>query len=108
MNNEELDDERLLQTLQGSPELQLVLVPFQEDDLDEKLEELEDAAGQGLSEKVEQILKLPIHPDDDSRHAEVFEKGGDNGGKPRKKMKCREARSALAAAVNTGQDETLG
>ena len=64
LNNEELDNDQSLQQLtQGAPELHLVLVPFQENDLKETLDDLQDAAKQGLSDKVEQILKIPIHPD---------------------------------------------
>eukprot|EP00435_Cladocopium_sp_Y103_P050042 s458_g15.t1 len=65
LHNVELPDSEPLETLSKDFELQLLLLPFQEEDpaLERALDALEDAVQEGKTQEVEKVLRIPIHPD---------------------------------------------
>ena len=104
----ELVDTHKTETKNGSLELQLVLIPFREKHLGQKLDALEAAVAAGASEKVEHILRTPIHPDPPPRLAKRSSyklvqcmKGADH-------VEPIYGRSALLTGVQAGNSENLG
>lgn len=106
LDNVELPDTQLLETLSQGSELQMILLPFQEEvqALETALDALESHAEHGNTQELEKVLRIPIHPDPpphlmDKEWWRRF---------PRKRLKgVRSFRCALLAGVIANEPECV-